>query len=148
MGKGGARVRSGPAPDPNALRRDRDASEWVRLPARCDRDVPGWPLTDQSERESELWAELWRKPQAVEWHRLGLASTVGLYVRSFAAAESPESAVAMRTLVRQLGDDLGLSLAGMRAHRWVVEGSDDDRAVGVERSVRPSARDRLRVVGG
>lgn len=49
MAKGGARVNSGPPPDPNALRRDRnrdlDKDGWLTLPASgFDGDVPAWPL--------------------------------------------------------------------------------------------------------
>lgn len=47
MGRGGARVNSGPPPDPNALRRDRreDKAGWTLLPAAGRQgDVPEWPL--------------------------------------------------------------------------------------------------------
>ena len=47
MTRGGARVNSGPPPDPNALRRDRadDKAGWVTIPAggRTGR-TPRWPL--------------------------------------------------------------------------------------------------------
>lgn len=53
MPRGGARVNSGPPPDPNALRRDRpsDAAGWTTLPAEGRRKAngaqaaaPTWPL--------------------------------------------------------------------------------------------------------
>lgn len=53
MPRGGARVNSGPPPDPNALRRDRpsDAAGWTILPAEGRRKAngaaagaPRWPL--------------------------------------------------------------------------------------------------------
>jgi hypothetical protein len=47
MPKGGARVNSGPPPDPNALRRDRPADRdgWVVLPADgYEGPAPEWPL--------------------------------------------------------------------------------------------------------
>ena len=49
MPKGGARINSGPPPDPNALRRDRgtglDKDGWLTLPADgYSGPVPGWPL--------------------------------------------------------------------------------------------------------
>lgn len=53
MPRGGARVNSGPPPDPNALRRDRpsDAACWTTLPAEGRRKAngaqaaaPPWPL--------------------------------------------------------------------------------------------------------
>lgn len=47
MPRGGARVNSGPPPDPDALRRDRpeDKAGWTLLPAEGFRGpVPEWPL--------------------------------------------------------------------------------------------------------
>lgn len=47
MGRGGARVNSGPPPDPNALRRDRkeDKAGWTILPVEGRTGpVPEWPL--------------------------------------------------------------------------------------------------------
>lgn len=47
MPKGGARVNSGPPPDPNALRRDRpsDKAGWTILPANgYQGPLPKWPL--------------------------------------------------------------------------------------------------------
>lgn len=49
MPKGGARVNSGPPPDPNALRRDRpsDKNGWITLPAGgYDGPIPDWPLLE------------------------------------------------------------------------------------------------------
>lgn len=47
MPRGGARVHSGPPPDPTALRRDRpeDKESWTTLPAEGRQgDPPAWPL--------------------------------------------------------------------------------------------------------
>lgn len=49
MSRGGARVNSGPPPDPHALRRDRpsDKDGWTTLPAQgYDGKIPAWPLID------------------------------------------------------------------------------------------------------
>ena len=149
MASGGARARSGPPPDPNALVRERDAAEWVRLPSEGRTgDPPSWPLTDPTERELHLWGEMWAKPQAVEWERMKMTDQLGLYVRSLAEAEVPDSRPAVRTLVRQMGDALGLTIPGMRSLRWVIADSADDRTVSSARSGRPSARDRFKVVDG
>ena len=52
MASGGARARSGPAPDPNALRRDRkDDAGWSSLPVIREGDVPEFPLPDVSGRD-------------------------------------------------------------------------------------------------
>lgn len=46
MAKGGARARSGPPPQFDALRRDRDRRDWIVLPAEGrDGPAPEWPLT-------------------------------------------------------------------------------------------------------
>src|SRR5690349_4306574 len=108
MPKGGARVRSGPPPDPMALRRDRDGSEWVTLPAAGRTDPPpDWPLSVAGDpvtsgREAQLWLELWKLPQAIEWERCHHDHEVALYVRRFVEAEQPGSIAALSTLVRQL----------------------------------------------
>lgn len=121
MASGGARARSGPAPDPTALRRERDAGEWTTLPAEGrEGATPAWPLTEQTVREVELWERLWRMPQALMWERYGQEIEVALYVRRLSEAEELESRVNLSTLVRQMADSLGLTTPGMRANRWRV----------------------------
>lgn len=152
MAKGGARTRSGPAPDPDALRRERDAGEWTILPAEGRQGAtPDWPLTEQTGREEELWDRLWRMPQALMWERYGQELEVALYVRRLSEAEARDSSVALSTLVRQLADSLGLSTPGMRANRWRVDRPSEEEApsgasVPVVKS--GSARARLRAVSG
>lgn len=151
MAKGGARARSGPAPDPGALRRERDAGEWKILPAEGRSGAtPKWPLTGQTERETELWERLWRMPQAVMWERYGQDIEVALYVRRLAEAEEPEAAVTLNTLVRQMADSLGLTTPGMRAARWRIDAGTDEapRPVAGPAAGRVSARSRFKVVPG
>lgn len=149
MASGGARSRSGPAPDPNALRRDRkdDQAGWVTLPSQGrDGETPDFPGVG-SDSELELWAELWVLPQAVEWERLRLHREVALYCRAYVLAMGGEAKAADRTLVRQLADSLGLNTAGLNRNRWkigtVLAAVED---VGGE-APPVSARDRLRSVG-
>jgi hypothetical protein len=150
MTKGGARARSGPPPDPNALRRERDKGEWVMLPATGrPGDAPVWPLRGHSEREALLWGDLWRKPQALMWERNGLELEVALYVRNLAIVELPGSPVNLGTLVRQQSDSLGLTTPGLRANRWKIVDSVPAEAVpapGKEPAKRTSSRGRLKVV--
>ncbi|MFB7288988.1 hypothetical protein [Actinacidiphila glaucinigra] len=152
MPKGGARTRSGPAPDPEALRRERDAGEWTILPAEGRQGAtPDWPLTGQSEREAELWERLWGRPQALMWERYGQELEVALYVRRLAEAEMPESSVNLSTLVRQMADSLGLTSPGMRANRWRIDrpADDEEGTSSGQPEVSPtSARARLRAVPG
>lgn len=149
MPKGGARARSGPAPDPAALRRDRDAGEWTVLPAEGRGGAtPDWPLGEQAGREMELWGALWRKPQAIMWERFGQELEVALYVRRFAEAEAMESRVNLSTLVRQMADSLGLTTPGMRANRWRIDAGQEPAPTARPAAKRTSARSRLKVVPG
>lgn len=145
MPKGGARTRSGPAADPSSLRQVARADEWIRLP-RSGRSgpAPRFPLREETVRESELWDDLWSRPQAVEWERQHQELEVALFVRRLAEAESAEAAVNLGTLVRQMSDSLGMTTPGMRANRWVIVDdapAEDDKPV-----ARTSSRGRLSVV--
>ncbi len=158
MAKGGARTRSGPAPDPIALRRDRndDQASWLTLP-RAGRPgkPPPWPLANQTEREADLWASEWRRPQAVIWERNVQQLEVALYVRAVVAAEALDAPVASRTLVKQLMETLGLSLTGLARNRWRIESAAEQASTARTgktskrtQPVRSSSRSRVRVVRG
>lgn len=55
MPKGGARARSGPAPDPNALNRERDKGEWKVLPREGrPGPPPDWPLPPDVRAQAQL----------------------------------------------------------------------------------------------
>ncbi|MFB9715596.1 hypothetical protein [Arthrobacter methylotrophus] len=110
----------GPAPDPNALRRDRpsDTAGWTMLPASdYSGPVPEWPLPTQSDREVELWAYFWKKPQGLLWAQTGQAYEVAVFVRRFAEAEEPNSSVTLNILVQRLGDSLLLTIPAMARAR-------------------------------
>lgn len=148
MVRGGARVRSGPAPDPLAMRRERlGAENWVLLPqAGRAGDPPPWPLVDPQERELALWTLLWAKPQAAAWEHLRLDLEVALYARRFVEAEKPDSPTGVGTLLRQMADSLGLTTPGMRANRWQIEDQESKPAQVAALPQRAPARDRIRVV--
>lgn len=116
----GGHAHSGPAPDPNALRRDRDKSTWTTLPTERIGPVPEWPLSRSSARERALWEREWRRPQAVMWEANGQHEELALYVRSLAFAERPQAPVSSRVLVRQQQEALGLSLPGLARLRWRI----------------------------
>jgi len=150
MPSGGARTRSGPPPDPNALKRERDAGEWTILPAEGRTgEPPEWPLTEPNEREEILWATLWSKPQALMWERYGQQYEVAMYVRRFAEAEQRGALVTVGTLVRQMADSLGLSTPGMRANRWRIAAEEPAPAApNPNRPRQASARSRMTVIAG
>lgn len=149
MTSGGARARSGPPPDPNALRRARDAHEWWTLPAEGrTAPAPKWPLTRVTKREAEVWKSLWAKPQAVAWEALGQEFEVALYTRRLVEAEKPLSQTSVGTLVRQLGEALGLSVPGLARNRWRIGQAEQAPTAKPADGRLRSARNRLKVVDG
>ncbi|MHB9003994.1 MAG: hypothetical protein ACYC6C_08005 [Coriobacteriia bacterium] len=137
MPSGGARARSGPAPDPNALRRDRkNDAEWTTLPAGgFDGVIPGFPLAGASAPEIELWEILWRKPQAAMWAKLDLTYEVAAYVRAFLESVEPKAVNGLKTAVLRMAAEIGLSLPGMHSLRWKFA----ENEVAAKRSARPVA---------
>lgn len=177
MTSGGSRARSGPAPDPLALRRDRkDDADWVVLPAEgYTGEVPGFPLEKISvydiywedkkrvkeydadgtealrDRELALWEKLWSKPQAFMWAKLGLEYEVAAYVRAFIESTGEDSNSGLKTAALRMSAEIGLSLPGMHAQRWKF--SEDDlaarraAAVAAPAASGPSAADRWAALG-
>lgn len=148
MAKGG-HARSGPAPDPNALRRERDQGEWIDLPADGrDGETPEWPLPDLLRAEAELWEAEWRRPQAVAWERNGQQLEVALFVRALVVSEGPKASAADRNVVQRKMSDLGLTVPGMRANRWRIVDGTAAAPAKPKGAVRKSARERLKVIDG
>lgn len=143
MVSGGARARSGPAPDPNSYRSmDKD---WVKLPADGFAGVvPDFPLpraiqfetffedgkkvTERDDEatagvwdaELELWAELWSKPQGAAWSALGLKFQVAAYVRAYLESIKAGAVSGMKTAVLRMEAELGLNVPGMRQNGWQI----------------------------
>jgi hypothetical protein len=147
----GGHPSSGPAPDPRALRRDRDGTTWIHLPAEGRQgEPPEWPLSRATKRELSLWAAEWCRPQAVMWEANGQQLEVGIYVRTLRQAESPRAAVALRTLLRQQQEALGLSLPGLARNHWIIATSvaPARTAAATGTDGRPTIRERMKVVQG
>lgn len=147
----GGHARSGPAPDPDALRRGRTGdAAWTTLPAEgFAGEVPVWPLSDADAVELAYWADLWRKPQAVMWAKLGMSRQLAAYVRAFVESTEREASAGLKTAVLRMEGELGLSLPGMHSLRWKF--AEDE--VAAKRGSAPapagkSARDRLKVISG
>ena len=155
MASGGARARSGPAPDPNALRRDRkdDQAGWTSLPAQGrEGKAPSWPLVDPTPRELKLWTEFWKKPQAILWERNQQEWAVALHIRTLTEAEIGGATTNLRTLLRQQAGELLLTIPAMLSARIRITTDEvAEKRTELEKapSVRNmSARDRLKAVGG
>ena len=144
MPSGGARARSGPPPDPEAIRRDRpsDQAGWLTLPAKREGPLPDWPLTESTKREDALWARLWTTPQATQWEALDLTDEVALYVRTFCEASQLEAKADGRTLVLRLREGLGLSTAGLARNRWRIGTNTPEATQKHDR--RPASPDKSR----
>lgn len=155
MAKGGARARSGPAPDPNALAREHDWGDWTELPStgRTGR-VPAWPLTKATARERAVWNRVWKLPQAIMWEREHQHDVVALYVRRFCEAEERAATAALTNSVKQLAEGLGITKPGLLRNRWRIVDRDQAAAKAGPASSRSrrttagSSRQRLTVVRG
>ena len=158
MPSGGARGRSGPAPNPDAIRNDRPsvAAGWTTLPAAYDGPVPAWPIQpDISPTEQFHWDSLWKTPQASEWAKngLGQAIEVALYVRVLDQAQRPAAAIGLVKEARLMAEHLGLSSVGLDRNKWRLGDAapSTPTAATASKTTRParttpSARDRFRVV--
>jgi len=147
----GGHARSGPPPDPNAIRRDRpsDQAGWVTLPAPRTGPPPTWPLTESTKREDAMWGRLWSTSQAAMWETLGLTDEVALYVRTFCEASQLEASAPLRTLAVRQMEGLGLSAAGMARLRWKLPGAEPVKEAAKNDGRRASsAKDRFKVIQG
>jgi hypothetical protein len=150
MPKGGARVRSGPAPTSTERSHKAQADGWVTLPAEGrDGPEPAFPLDMATPRELDLWSRLWETPQAVMWEQLHQDFEVASYVRLLVRAESPRSSAIVWGQVKQFAESLGLSVSGMQRNRWTIAAADDaDEAPQAPSAQVTSLAERLRAVQG
>lgn len=157
----------GPPPKPadERARRNRTAATMT-LPSKGRKGrAPKWPLVppgisvdgvrmvdDAAEhRELQVWADLWKTPQATAWEQLGWTHNVALYVRCLVAAEFGNQKVLPE--VRQWTDRLGLSPMAMLRLQWVIaEDEVAEKRSSKQAAAEPTgARARyagLSVVGG
>lgn len=143
----GASSQSGPAPDPNALRRDKDQGAWTTLPAHRDGPIPIWPLSRQTTREKSLWARAWTRPQAVMWEQMRQEEEVAVYIRQLSRSEHPKASAADRTLLIRMMEALGLSQPGLARNRWRIEGEQQAPQQRVA-SAGSSVKERFSVLDG
>ena len=147
MPSGGARNRSGPAPDPNSARSDRRGVSLSALPATYDGPVPDFPLPGLSEREADLWAEVWAGPQGNAWalpSESWRQRTVAMWVRLAVRCEQPHVPASLLAALHRFADQVGLTTAGLAEMGWRV--AADEVAQRAERSSVRVER-RLRVAG-
>lgn len=146
MSSGGARARSGPAPNPNSVRGAR--GEWVSLPVEGRRGrVPVWPFPDAlSEWGVKEWRRLWRLPQAVMWERLDMQVQVAVYVKTLDEVVHAERAQAnVLGQLQRMETSLGITVAGMHANRWKIADAAAVESVASVVSSVVDIRDRFQV---
>lgn len=123
MARGGARNRSGPQPVEGSRTSERKGFVLTALPpAGYDEDAPEFPLPLASERELEMWAQVWTTPQACAW---SLESwrwhVVAMYVRTFVLAENiDEPNAALLGQIHRFGDQIGMTPAGLKENGWKI----------------------------
>lgn len=135
----------GPAPKPDARRRNAPIANTLKLPAEGrSGPAPEWPLSGNA---PAVWDELWSTPQAVAWERLGWTRTVARYVKVLGYCENPESVtVGLLGEARQMEDRLGLSPMSMLRLRWEIASDEVAEKRESKRPAKKSPRERLKVV--
>lgn len=126
MARGGARNRSGPAPDMGSGRSDRRGLTMRPLPAAgYDGPVPPWPFTKGTTRERSVWKRIWCYPQADAWSEDAWRwETIAMYVRWKVRAEQPDAGPGIATAMIRLSDQIGLTPAGMAENGWTIVDSE------------------------
>lgn len=144
----GGHARSGPAPDPNALRRERDGGAWTSLPQKREGPTPLWPLTKPTKRELALWDQAWTRPQSVMWERQQQELEVAVHIRQFVRCEKPDASASDRRLLMQQMEALGLTQPGLARNRWRIETAPSTQAPKRAARSEGSIRDRFNVITG
>lgn len=93
----------------------------IHLPASgCDLPIPPLPKQrDWSADERKMWRNLWRSPQAVQWDDSFIAAVAAYVVHATAVYSGTAAAWAAQEM-RHLGQQLGLTPAGLQALGWVI----------------------------
>lgn len=151
MSRGGARNRSGPAPDEQSGRSDQRGFKLTALPAEgFSGPVPGWPLPKPTERELDVWSAAWRTPQACAWSMPSEAwrlRTVAMWVRLSVRCEDPEAPASLLAQLHRFADQIGMTTAGLAEMGWKVAVDEVAARRESQAPVEPRAR-RLRAAGG
>lgn len=153
MSRGGARIRSGPRPDPTSGRSEQRKFVLTALPVEGFSDAPpNFPIPDDfgdqelRERELTIWVDAWRTPQAAAWsmepwrHRI-----VAQYCRLAAIVElDPNPGPGLVAQLHRYRDQIGLTPAGLVENGWKIA-SEPVKIEAV--AERPVQRRRSRELG-
>lgn len=149
MPPGGARARSGPAPDPLSGRSDRRGLRFAALPADgYAGQIPDFPLPRPVKRERDLWEWAWRTPQADAWSREPWRwHSVAMWARLAAKCEAKDASASDHTARLRMEDNIGLSVAGLKLNGWTIS-AETPTGESESRPATSSARDRFEVING
>lgn len=163
MTAGGARARSGPAPDPDSGRSAARGLNFQALPSEGYKGaIPDFPLdpivlfsehfedgkkvrevdqdaaADFHSREGIVWVEAWRTPQGAAWAVESWRwPVVAEYVRLKVTVElDPGSNAALVGQLHRYREQIGLTPAGLRLNGWQVARDE----VGSRREEKDPAR--------
>jgi len=99
----------------------RQLKETVLSAAGYQGKIPKFPLPDATERETEVWDQAWRTPQAIQWIQEPWRwRTVALWVRWSVKMEEPEAPAAVAAAATRLADQIGLTPAGLKENGWAI----------------------------
>lgn len=152
MPSGGARIRSGPRADPSSERSERRGYSVTALPAEGFRGrIPKFSLPEPTDRELEVWRQLWRTPQACAWsmpserwrHR-----TIELYCRLSVQCEAADAPASKLNQLHRFADQIGMTTAGLADMGWAVA-EDEVAKRAQQKTERPASTNsarRLRAV--
>lgn len=149
MAAGGARNRSGPAPDPNSGRSERRGVSLTALPASYEGMIPEFPLPGLSDREHQVWVSTWRLPQGSAWSlpsESWRVRSVAMWVRLAVRCEEPDASASLLAQLHRFADQIGMTTAGLAEMGWQVA-VDEVAQKASERPERSQER-RLRVASG
>ena len=166
MVAGGARARSGPAPDPNSGRSAARGLDFSALPSEGYKgEVPDFPLDpivlfdehfsdgakvrevdpeaseDFRSRENVVWVEAWRSPQGAAWARESWRwPVIAEYCRLKVTVElDPGSNAALVGQLHRYREQIGLTPAGLRLNGWQISRDEVSERRGSEPTKAPAA---------
>jgi hypothetical protein len=122
MASGGARARSGPAPDPEALNRLRGTdAAWHVLPLTGrPGPPPKWPHPEPVRARARAVGEALGQAAGDPLGSPRPGRRGGALRAPVRRAEQPDAPVATVVVVRQLGEALGLTIPGLLRNRWQI----------------------------
>jgi hypothetical protein len=115
-------VVNGPAPKrpEDRARRNKPNVAGTLLPREgYAGDIPPWPLARKTPADADLWAQLWRDPQAAAWAPLGYG-TRRVVARYVVLQRKASSDPAVSAECRQLEAALGISPMAMLRLGWAI----------------------------